>query len=66
MYILKQLFFSISVNGGFRNLYLAASCLCKYSATIDLDVKEKLLNMTQESGTKLEMRAERKKANTIV
>ena len=27
MYILKQLFFSISVNSGFRNIYLAASRL---------------------------------------
>ena len=25
MYILKQLFFEISVNSGFRNIYLAAS-----------------------------------------
>ena len=36
VYILKQLFFSISVN----SVYLAASRLGKYSATIHLDFKE--------------------------
>ena len=43
VYILKQLFFSISVNSGriFTSpLYLAASRLGKYSATIHLDFKE--------------------------
>ena len=40
VYILKQLFFSISVNSGFRNIYLAASRLVKYLATIHLDFKE--------------------------
>ena len=39
VYILKQLFFSISVNSG-RKIYLAASLLGKYSATIHLDFKE--------------------------
>ena len=34
VYILKQLFFSISVNSGFRNIYLATSWLGKYFATI--------------------------------
>ena len=34
VYILKQWFFSISVNSGFRNIYLAASRLTKYPATI--------------------------------
>ena len=29
MYILKQLFFSISVNSGLRNIYLSASRLVK-------------------------------------
>ena len=37
VYILKQLFFSISVNSGFRNIYLAAK---KFSATVHLDFKE--------------------------
>ena len=37
VYILKQLFFSISVNSGFRNIYLSASRLRKYLATIHLD-----------------------------
>ena len=36
VYILKQLFFSISVNSVFRNIYLAT----KYFATIHLDFKE--------------------------
>ena len=40
MYILKQLFFSISVNSGFRNMYLATSWLGKYVATIHLDFQE--------------------------
>ena len=40
VYILKQLFFSISVNSGFRNIYLATSWLGKYFATIHLDFKE--------------------------
>ena len=40
VYVLKQLFFSISVNRGFRNIYLAASRLSKYLATIHLDFKE--------------------------
>ena len=40
VYILKQLFFSISVNSGFRNIYLATSWLGKYLATIHLDFKE--------------------------
>ena len=40
VYILKQLFFSISVNSGFRNIYLATSSLGKYLATIYLDFKE--------------------------
>ena len=40
VYILKQLFFSISVNSGFRNIYLAASRRRKYLATIHLDFKE--------------------------
>ena len=40
VYILKQLFFSISVNSGFRNIYLAASQLGKYLVTIHLDFKE--------------------------
>ena len=31
---IKQLFFSISVNSGFRNIYLATSWLGKYFATI--------------------------------
>ena len=43
VYILKQLFFSISVNSGFRNIYLATSWLGKYFATIHLDFKEDLL-----------------------
>ena len=34
VYILKQLFFSILVNSGFRNIYLATSWLGKYFATI--------------------------------
>ena len=33
VYILKQLYFSISVNSGFRNIYLATSWLGKYFAT---------------------------------
>ena len=37
---LKQLFFSISVNSGFRNIYLPTSWLGKYLATIHLDFKE--------------------------
>ena len=40
VYILKQLFFSISVNSGLRNIYLATSWLGKYLATIHLDFKE--------------------------
>ena len=40
VYILKQLFFSISVNSGFRNIYLATSWLDIYFATIHLDFKE--------------------------
>ena len=40
VYILKQLFFSISVNSGFRNIYLSASRLGKYITTIHLDFKE--------------------------
>ena len=40
VYILKQLLFSISVNSGFRNIYLATSWLDKYLATIHLDFKE--------------------------
>ena len=40
VYILKQLFFSIPVNSGFRNIYLATSWLGKYFATIYLDFKE--------------------------
>ena len=38
--MLKQLFFSISVNSGFRNIYLAALWLGEYLATIRLDFKE--------------------------
>ena len=45
MYILKQLFFSISVNSGFRKMYLATSRHGKYLATIHLDFKELLLNV---------------------
>ena len=40
VYILKQLFFSVSVNSGFRKIYLATSWLGKYLATIHLDFKE--------------------------
>ena len=40
VYILKQLFFSMSVNSGFRNIYLATWWLGKYQATIHLDLKE--------------------------
>ena len=40
VYIPKQLFFSISVNSGFRNIYLAAWRLSKYLASIHLDFKE--------------------------
>ena len=40
VYILKQLLFSISVNSGFRNTYLAASQLGKYLPIIHLDFKE--------------------------
>ena len=40
VYIQKQLFFLISVNSGFRNIYLAASRLGKHLATIHLDFKE--------------------------
>ena len=40
VYILKQLFFSISVNSGLRNIYLATSWLGKYLATINFDFKE--------------------------
>ena len=40
VYILKQLFFSISVNSGFRNIYLASSRLGKYLTAIHLDFKE--------------------------
>ena len=36
VYILKQLFFSISVNSGFRNIYLATSRLGKYVATTSI------------------------------
>ena len=35
-----ELFFSISVNSGFTNTYLAASRLGEYLATIRLDFKE--------------------------
>ena len=35
VYTLKQLFFSISVNSGFRNIYLPTSWLGKYLATIE-------------------------------
>ena len=44
VYVLKKLFFSISVNGGFRNIYLVASQLSNNLATIHLDFKEYLLN----------------------
>ena len=40
VYLRKQLFFSISVNSGFRDIYLAASRLCQDLATIHLDFKE--------------------------
>ena len=40
VYILKQLFFSISVNSDFRNIYLAASRLGELLASIHLDFKE--------------------------
>ena len=40
VYILKQLFFSMSVNSGFRNIYLATSWHGKYFASIHLDFKE--------------------------
>ena len=40
VYIPKQLFFSILVNSGFRNIHLATSWLGKYLATIHLDFKE--------------------------
>ena len=41
MYILKQSFFSISVNRGFGNIYLATSGLGEiYIATIHLDFKK--------------------------
>ena len=40
VYVLKQLFFSISVNSGFRNIYLATSWLGTHFATIHLDFKE--------------------------
>ena len=36
---------SISVNSGFRNIYLATSWLSKYLATIHLDFKEQLLSI---------------------
>ena len=39
VYILKELFLSISVDSGFRNIYLAASRLGKYFATVHLDFK---------------------------
>ena len=39
VYILKQLFFSISVNSGFRNIYLATSWLGKYFATMRSRIK---------------------------
>ena len=45
VYILKQLLFSISVNSGFRNIYLASSWLGKHLASIHLDFKEWLLNI---------------------
>ena len=38
-YILRQLLFSISVNSGFRNIYLATSWLGKHLASIHLDFK---------------------------
>ena len=41
MYILKQLFFSISVNSGYRNIYL--------------DFKEKLLNIQCTSKNKMKI-----------
>ena len=44
VYVLKKLFFSISVNGGFRNIYLVAARLSNNLATIHLDFKEYLLN----------------------
>ena len=40
VYILKQLFFEIEVNSGFRNIYLATSWFGKYLAIIHLDFKE--------------------------
>ena len=40
VYILKQLFFSILVSSGFRNIYLAISCFGKYLATIHFDFKD--------------------------
>ena len=40
VYILKQLFFSISVTSGFRNIYLATPWLGKNFVTVHLDVKE--------------------------
>ena len=40
MCILKQLFFSISVNSGFRNIWFATSWLGIYLATIHLDFRE--------------------------
>ena len=39
MYIIKQLFVSISVNSGFGNIDLAASRLGKHLATIHLNLK---------------------------
>ena len=38
-YILRQLLFSILVNSGFRNIYLATSSLGKHLASIHLDFK---------------------------
>ena len=40
VYILKQLFFPISVNSGFRNIYLALRPSVSIPATIHLDFKE--------------------------
>ena len=44
VHILKQLFFSISVSGGFSNIYFAASQLGKYLATINLDFQKIIVN----------------------
>ena len=49
VYILKQLFFIISVNSGSINIYLATLRLGKYSATIYLDFKESLLSIRRSN-----------------